>query len=61
MAKKYEDNLRRLTTVLSDHIGRYGYPRYWPETLSDYELVVETCVKINTCFCNHTFYRNFII
>ncbi|KAK7605416.1 hypothetical protein V9T40_007274 [Parthenolecanium corni] len=42
MAKKYENNLKRLTTALSDHVGRYGYPKDWPEYLSDYDLVVET-------------------
>ncbi len=42
MAKKYEDNLRRLTTTLNDYQGRYGYPRQWPESLSEFELVVET-------------------
>lgn len=42
MAKKYKTNLIRLTTTLSDHLGRYGYPKMWPESLSDYELVVET-------------------
>ena len=42
MAKNYENNLKRITTALSDHIGRYGYPKQWPESLADYELVVET-------------------
>lgn len=42
MAKQYENNLRRLTTTLSDHQGRYGFPKDWPESLSNYELVVET-------------------
>uniref|UniRef100_A0A8D8PWF6 T-cell activation inhibitor, mitochondrial n=1 Tax=Cacopsylla melanoneura TaxID=428564 RepID=A0A8D8PWF6_9HEMI len=42
MAKDYENNLRRLTTSLSDYQGRYGYPKSWPLTLSSYKLVVES-------------------
>jgi len=42
MAKQYENQLRRLTTSLSDHQGRMGYPKDWPPSLSDFELVVET-------------------
>jgi hypothetical protein len=42
MAKQYENQLRRLTTSLSDHQGCMGYPKDWPLSLSDFELVVET-------------------
>ncbi|KAL1458767.1 hypothetical protein WDU94_008883 [Cyamophila willieti] len=42
MAKDYENNLRRLTTSLSDYQGRYGYPKSWPLNLSSYKLVVES-------------------
>lgn len=42
MVKQYENNLRRLTTSLSDHQGRRGYPKPWPSSLAEYELVVET-------------------
>ncbi|KAL0273988.1 UNVERIFIED_CONTAM: hypothetical protein PYX00_006534 [Menopon gallinae] len=42
MAKQYENQLRRLTTSLSDYQGRYGYPREWPASLEQFELVVET-------------------
>uniref|UniRef100_A0A1B6M2B5 DUF4460 domain-containing protein n=1 Tax=Graphocephala atropunctata TaxID=36148 RepID=A0A1B6M2B5_9HEMI len=42
MAKEYEKNLRRLTTSLSDYQGRRGFPKHWPESLANYELVVET-------------------
>lgn len=42
MAAQYEGQLRRLTTSLSDHQGRLGYPKQWPLSLCDYELVVET-------------------
>jgi hypothetical protein len=42
MAKQYENQLRRLTTSLSDHQGRMGYPKDWPDSLGSFELVVET-------------------
>lgn len=42
VAKDYENNLRRLTTSLSDHQGRYGYPKSWPLSLSSYKLVIES-------------------
>jgi hypothetical protein len=42
MAKHYENQLRRLTTSLSDHQGRVGYPKDWPDSLNNFELVVET-------------------
>ncbi|XP_069677058.1 T-cell activation inhibitor, mitochondrial [Periplaneta americana] len=42
MARHYEKQLRRLTTSLSDHQGRMGYPKEWPQSLSNFELVVET-------------------
>jgi hypothetical protein len=42
MAKQYENQLRRLITSLSDHQGRIGYPKDWPVSLSNFELVVET-------------------
>jgi hypothetical protein len=42
MAKHYENQLRRLTTSLSDHQGRTGYPKDWPDSLNNFELVVET-------------------
>lgn len=42
MVKQYENNLRRLTTSLSDCQGKGGYPKHWPSSLSNYELVVET-------------------
>jgi len=42
MAAEYEKNLKRLTTSLGDHQGRRGYPKTWPESLSNYEIVVET-------------------
>ncbi|RZF42209.1 hypothetical protein LSTR_LSTR004358 [Laodelphax striatellus] len=42
MAKQYEVNLRRLTTALIDYQGRRGYPKTWPESLNDFEIVVES-------------------
>ncbi|XP_050425984.1 T-cell activation inhibitor, mitochondrial [Adelges cooleyi] len=42
MAKQYENNLRNLTTSLSDYQGRSGYPKTWPDSLNNFELVVET-------------------
>ncbi|KAI5736919.1 hypothetical protein M8J76_008479 [Diaphorina citri] len=42
IVKDYENNLRRMTTSLSDYQGRYGYPKSWPMELSDYELVIES-------------------
>lgn len=41
MAKTYEANLIRMTTLLSDYQGRRGYPKSWPDSLAKYELVVE--------------------
>uniref|UniRef100_A0A1B6DS34 DUF4460 domain-containing protein n=2 Tax=Clastoptera arizonana TaxID=38151 RepID=A0A1B6DS34_9HEMI len=42
MVKNYENNLRRLTTSLSDHQGKKGYPKEWPASLDYYEIVIET-------------------
>lgn len=42
MAKQYENNLRNLITSLSDYKGRFGFPKTWPQSLKNYELVVET-------------------
>lgn len=42
IAGTYEQNLKQITTSLSDYIGRKSYPKEWPTSLSDYEIVVET-------------------
>lgn len=42
IAGTYEQNLRQITTSLSDFRGRTSFPKEWPESLSDYEIVVET-------------------
>ncbi|XP_012265325.2 T-cell activation inhibitor, mitochondrial [Athalia rosae] len=42
MVEQYEQQLRQLTTILSDYRSRKKYPADWPEDLSAYEIVVET-------------------
>ncbi|XP_046739506.1 T-cell activation inhibitor, mitochondrial [Diprion similis] len=42
MVDQYEQQLRQLTTTLSDYRCRRKYPTDWPEDLSSYEIVVET-------------------
>lgn len=42
LAGEYERNLQQITTSLSDHRGRRGFPKEWPESLQDFEIVVET-------------------
>ncbi|XP_051168686.1 T-cell activation inhibitor, mitochondrial isoform X2 [Leptopilina boulardi] len=42
MVGQYEQQLRQLTTTLSDYRGRRSYPSAWPSNLSAYEIVVET-------------------
>lgn len=42
MVDQYEQQLRQLTTTLSDYRSRRKYPADWPEDLSAYEIVVET-------------------
>lgn len=41
MAGRYEQQLRQLTTTLSDYRGKLKYPSVWPASLSSYELVIE--------------------
>ncbi|XP_076297358.1 T-cell activation inhibitor, mitochondrial isoform X1 [Lasioglossum baleicum] len=41
MVSQYEQQLRQLTTTLSDYRGRRSYPKVWPTTLSAYEIVIE--------------------
>ncbi|KAG5884444.1 hypothetical protein JTB14_023187 [Gonioctena quinquepunctata] len=38
----YEQNLRQITTSLSDYSGSKAFPKEWPDTLIDHEIVVET-------------------
>ncbi|CAH1955869.1 unnamed protein product [Acanthoscelides obtectus] len=42
VAEAYEENLRQITTSLSDYMGSRSYPKEWPESLEDFEIVVET-------------------
>lgn len=41
LASSYEKQLRKLSASLADHWVKYGYPPSWPESLKEYELVVE--------------------
>ncbi|XP_076655550.1 T-cell activation inhibitor, mitochondrial isoform X2 [Halictus rubicundus] len=41
MVSQYEQQLRQLTTTLSDYRGRRSYPKVWPTSLSSYEIVIE--------------------
>lgn len=41
-AAAYTSHLRKVTTSLLDYLSNRKYPSTWPETLSDYELVVES-------------------
>ncbi|KAL1506243.1 hypothetical protein ABEB36_005639 [Hypothenemus hampei] len=39
---EYETNLKQLTTSISDYFGRNRYPKIWPTTLENFEIVVES-------------------
>uniref|UniRef100_A0A336M257 CSON010661 protein n=1 Tax=Culicoides sonorensis TaxID=179676 RepID=A0A336M257_CULSO len=41
-AAAYTSHLRKVTTSLLDYLSVRKYPTTWPESLSDYELVVES-------------------
>lgn len=41
-ANAYTSHLRKVTTNLLDYLSLRKYPSSWPETLADYELVVES-------------------
>ncbi|XP_032665993.1 T-cell activation inhibitor, mitochondrial isoform X1 [Odontomachus brunneus] len=41
MVGQYEQQLRQLTTTLSDYRGKRKYPSSWPASLSAYEIVIE--------------------
>lgn len=42
MVGQYEHQLRQLITTLSDYQGKGKYPPSWPDSLSSYEMVIET-------------------
>uniref|UniRef100_A0A2M4AHB0 Putative t-cell activation inhibitor mitochondrial n=1 Tax=Anopheles triannulatus TaxID=58253 RepID=A0A2M4AHB0_9DIPT len=41
-AMAYASHLRKITTALLDYLGRSKFPKSWPESLSQFELVVES-------------------
>lgn len=42
LAGEYEKHLQQITTTLSDYLGRRNYPKIWPDSFKDYEIVIET-------------------
>lgn len=42
LAGTYEENLRQITTTMSDYIVKKPFPKEWPQTLENYEIVIET-------------------
>lgn len=42
LAEEYEKNLVKLMTTLGDYRGSKGYPENLPDSLEDFEIVVET-------------------
>lgn len=42
LAGEYERHLLTITTSLNDYKGTKMYPKVWPESFKDYEIVVET-------------------
>jgi hypothetical protein len=42
LAGEYERNLQQITTSLSDYQGKRGFPKQWPQSLEEFEIVVET-------------------
>jgi hypothetical protein len=46
MVGQYEQQLRQLTTTLSDYRGKRKYPSSWPANLSAYEIVIEALVSL---------------
>lgn len=47
MVGQYEQQLRQLTTMLSDYRGKRKYPSSWPASLSAYEIVIEALVLLH--------------
>lgn len=47
LAGDYERNLQQLTTSISDYRSKRNFPSSWPLSLKEYQLVVETYVKIS--------------
>lgn len=42
LADEYEINLQQFTTNISDYLSRRSYPNFWPLSLEQYEIVIET-------------------
>lgn len=42
LASKYSSHLSRVITSLLDYLSTNKYPKSWPESLGDYELVIES-------------------
>ncbi|CAH1707429.1 unnamed protein product [Chironomus riparius] len=42
LAKNYSSHLSRVITNVLDYLSKNRYPETWPESLADYELVVES-------------------
>lgn len=42
VAENYENHLRQITTTLTDYRVKRPYPKSWPKSLEEYEIVVET-------------------
>ncbi|XP_018326911.1 T-cell activation inhibitor, mitochondrial [Agrilus planipennis] len=42
LAEEYENNLKKITTALNDYLSRRSFPKEWPKTLKEYELVVDS-------------------
>lgn len=42
LAKNYSSHLSKVITNVLDFLGKNKFPDTWPETLRDYELVVES-------------------
>lgn len=51
MVGQYEQQLRQLTTTLSDYRGKRKYPSSWPANLSAYEIVIEALVLLYKYRC----------
>lgn len=41
LAQLYETQLRKLSASLADYWVKNGYPEFWPESLKEFQLVVE--------------------
>lgn len=42
LARNYSSHLSKVITNILDYLGKNKFPETWPESLSDFELVVES-------------------